>query len=58
VVQPATAQKDKAVRPVMREGFEGGIMGSGYVGLLTGACLSYLGHWVRCLDEERLAELA
>jgi phytoene dehydrogenase-like protein len=59
-VQPATAQKCEGVRPVMREGFEVGIVGSGYVELVTGACLSHLGHRVRCLDEdeERIAGLA
>ncbi len=52
MVQPATAQKCEEVRPVMREGFEVGIVGSSYVGLVTGACRSYLGHRVRCLDED------
>jgi hypothetical protein len=36
VVQPATAQECEVVRPAMREGFEVGIVGSGYVGLVTG----------------------
>src|SRR5918994_3372870 len=39
--------------------FEVGVVGSGYVGLVTGACLSHLGHRVRCIDkdEDRAREL-
>src|SRR5215469_10567453 len=29
------------------------VIGSGYVGLVTGTCLSYLGHQVSCVDEDR-----
>ena len=32
--------------------FEVGVVGSGYVGLATGACLSHLGHRVRCIDKD------
>jgi UDPglucose 6-dehydrogenase len=41
------------------EGFEVGIVGCGYVGLTTGACLAYVGHRVTCIDkdEERVAGL-
>jgi UDPglucose 6-dehydrogenase len=41
------------------ENFEVGVIGAGYVGLATGACLSYLGHRVTCLDndEERVTSL-
>jgi UDPglucose 6-dehydrogenase len=37
-----------------------GIIGSGYVGLVTGACLSHLGHRARCIDndENRARELS
>jgi UDPglucose 6-dehydrogenase len=29
-----------------------GVLGAGYVGLATGACLAYLGHRVTCLDRD------
>jgi UDPglucose 6-dehydrogenase len=32
--------------------FEVGVVGSGYVGLVTGACLSHFGHRVRCVDKD------
>src|SRR5215203_5432055 len=31
---------------------EVGVVGAGYVGLATGACLAYLGHRVTCLDRD------
>ena len=58
MVQPATAQKGKVLRPVMREGFRVGIVGSGRVGLVTGACPSNLEHQVTCSDEGCVAGLA
>ncbi|HJQ30001.1 MAG TPA: UDP-glucose/GDP-mannose dehydrogenase family protein [Rubrobacter sp.] len=41
------------------ERFEVGVIGAGYVGLATGACLAHLGHRVTCLDndEERVTSL-
>jgi UDPglucose 6-dehydrogenase len=37
-----------------------GVVGAGYVGLTTAACLARLGHWVTCadLDEERVRSLS
>jgi UDPglucose 6-dehydrogenase len=29
------------------------VIGTGYVGTVTGACLSYLGHHVTCVDTDR-----
>jgi UDPglucose 6-dehydrogenase len=41
------------------ERFNVGVVGAGYVGLVTGACLAHLGHRVVCVDknEERVASL-
>ena len=36
----------------MARRFEIGVVGSGYVGLVTGACLAHLGHRVRCIDND------
>ena len=34
------------------ESLEVGVVGAGYVGLATGACLAYLGHRVTCVDRD------
>ncbi len=41
------------------EEFNVGVVGAGYVGLVTGACLAHVGHRVACVDknEARVAEL-
>ena len=42
------------------EEFNVGVVGAGYVGLVTGACLAHVGHRVACVDknEARVAELS
>ena len=46
-------------RGLMTGAFNVGVVGSGYVGLVTGACLAHLGHRVTCVDrdEERIRGL-
>ena len=43
----------------MTENFRVGVIGAGYVGLVTAACLSHLGHRVVCVekDQERIEVL-
>ena len=44
---------------VLAEEFNVGVVGAGYVGLVTGACLAHVGHRAVCVDrdEGRVAEL-
>src|ERR671919_1277666 len=41
------------------EEFNVGVVGAGYVGIVTGACLAQIGHWVTCVDRDagRVADL-
>jgi UDPglucose 6-dehydrogenase len=32
--------------------FRVGVIGAGYVGLATGACLAHIGHRVTCVDKD------
>jgi len=43
----------------LAEEFNVGVVGAGYVGLVTGACLTHVGHRVTCADKDkgRIAEL-
>ena len=38
----------------MAESFRVGVVGSGYVGLVTGACLAHVGHRVACVDKNEV----
>jgi UDPglucose 6-dehydrogenase len=43
----------------LAEQFNVGVVGAGYVGLVTGACLAHIGHHVTCVDnsQERITQL-
>jgi UDPglucose 6-dehydrogenase len=53
------AWRELVWRRSLAEEFNVGVVGAGYVGLVTGACLAHVGHRVVCVDrdEERVAEL-
>src|SRR5215217_5752890 len=49
----------RELRRVVSEELKVGVVGAGYVGLVTGACLAHIGHWVTVVDAdaERVADL-
>jgi UDPglucose 6-dehydrogenase len=53
------AWRELVWRRYLAEEFNVGVVGAGYVGLVTGACLAQVGHRVVCVDrdEGRVAEL-
>jgi UDPglucose 6-dehydrogenase len=53
------AWRELVWRRSLAEEFNVGVVGAGYVGLVTGACLAHIGHRVVCVDrdEGRVAEL-
>jgi UDPglucose 6-dehydrogenase len=53
------AWRELVWRRYLAEEFNVGVVGAGYVGLVTGACLAHVGRRVVCVDrdEERVAEL-
>lgn len=52
------ADEKMSVEGSLTEQFNVGVVGAGYVGIVTGACLAYVGHEVNCVDKdlERVAE--
>lgn len=50
VVELVTARERQERQ--MTEPFDVGVVGAGYVGLTTGACLAHLGHRVTCVDND------
>jgi UDP-glucose 6-dehydrogenase len=41
----------------LAEEFNVGVVGAGYVGLVTGACLAHVGHRVVCVDMDQGRDL-
>ena len=42
---------------ILAEEFNVGVVGAGYVGLVTGACLAHVGHRVVCVDMDQGRDL-
>jgi len=59
VFESPMAWREPVWRRSLAEEFSVGVVGAGYVGLVTGACLAHVGHRVVCVDrdEGRVAEL-